>query len=89
MIGVLLDLLGLATLSLYCDHIMYQGQCADLYSSLCGIGQRLYLSPEGEGYCDCDEVRDEGKVLQRHHLYQGLAEARWSLLPEPDNCLLW
>ena len=72
MIGVLLDILCLATVvgacpppaPPLCDRILYQGQCADIDTPLCGVGQRLYLSPEGEGYCDCDEVRDEGKVLQ-------------------------
>ena len=41
---------------LYCDAVMYEGQCRDLYEDgLCALGERLFLR-NGAAQCDCLEV---------------------------------
>ena len=37
--------------------VWYQGECVDPAGhSVCGLGERLYVRPEGKVECDCDEV---------------------------------
>ena len=80
--------------SAYLFIVWYHGKCRDLaldpaLDGVCGLGQRLVLTEEGEVQCDCVEVNYFHSSYTRITSSPGLVENRRDMLPRVQSCHLW
>ena len=48
---------GLVSASPRCDGLLSSGQCHQIYSPVCGVGQRLFSGGPSGVQCDCDVTK--------------------------------
>ena len=81
----------LAALWCFMFAAWYQGQCRAFFQDqVCGLGQRLYIGPDGNGTCGCSEVSMRSSSPPACFISTpGLGQTRGPLLPGVQSGLLW